>query len=113
MFVPKGVAIYCKASDETIGEMRIHYAGFVHPGFGMNRTDNLPGTQLTFEVRGHQVNANLIDGEKMANIVFYRMSRSFAEMNKSYNDQKLKLSNIFQDWPKKLKMDNEGNVDPI
>jgi dCTP deaminase len=112
MFVPKGIAIYCKASDETIGEMRIHYAGFVHPGFGMNRTDHLRGTQLTFEVRGHQVDANLIDGEKMANIIFYRMSRSFAEMNKSYNDQKLKLSNIFQDWPERLKIDHEGNVEP-
>lgn len=112
MFVPKGVAIYCKASDETIGEMRIHYAGFVHPGFGMNREDGHRGTQLTFEVRGHQVNANLIDGEKMANIVFYRMSRSFAEMNKSYNEQKLKLSNIFQDWPSELRMDKDGNVEP-
>lgn len=29
-----GVAVYCRPSDETIGEMRIHYAGFVHPGFG-------------------------------------------------------------------------------
>ena len=27
--VPRGIAIYCRASDETIGEMRIHYAGFV------------------------------------------------------------------------------------
>jgi dCTP deaminase len=24
--VPAGIAIYCRASDETIGEMRIHYA---------------------------------------------------------------------------------------
>jgi len=24
--VPKGVCIYCRASDETMGEMRIHYA---------------------------------------------------------------------------------------
>ena len=113
LYVPKGIAIYCKASDETIGEMRIHYAGFVHPGFGMKRGDGLRGTPLIFEVRGHQVNANLKDGEKMANLIFYRMSRGiFAEMNKSYNDQNLKLSNVFKEWPKKLKIDSDGNVQP-
>ena len=37
--VPKGIAIYCRASDETMGEMRIHYAGFVHPYFGCYRED--------------------------------------------------------------------------
>lgn len=50
--LPSGVAVYCKPSDETIGEMRIHYAGFVHPWFGMNREDGEEGTPLIFEVRG-------------------------------------------------------------
>jgi dCTP deaminase len=115
LYVPNGVAIYCRASDETIGEMRIHYAGFVHPGFGMDRKDRLRGTPLIFEVRGHEVNAKLRDGEKMANIIFYRMSsqdNESLETNKSYNDQNLKLSNIFADWPKRLTMDHEGNVEP-
>jgi dCTP deaminase len=39
LYVPKGIAIYCRASDETMGEMRIHYAGFVHPYFGLFRED--------------------------------------------------------------------------
>jgi dCTP deaminase len=52
--VPPGIAVYCRASDETIGEMRIHYAGFVHPWWGLRRTDNTKGTPLIFEVRGHQ-----------------------------------------------------------
>jgi dCTP deaminase len=34
IWVPSGIAIYCRASDETTGGMRIHYAGFVHPHFG-------------------------------------------------------------------------------
>ena len=34
--LPGGIAVYCRAIDETIGEMRIHYAGFVHPFFGKN-----------------------------------------------------------------------------
>jgi len=28
LHLPSGVAAYCRAIDETIGEMRIHYAGF-------------------------------------------------------------------------------------
>jgi hypothetical protein len=54
LYVPKGIAIYCRASDETMGEMRIHYAGFVHPYFGLFREDGKQGTPLIFEVRGHQ-----------------------------------------------------------
>jgi dCTP deaminase len=73
--VPSGIAIYCRASDETIGEMRIHYAGFVHPHFGATRTDDELGTPLIFEVRGHQVDVSLSHGERMANLTLYRMSK--------------------------------------
>lgn len=72
--IPPGVAVYCRATDETIGEMRIHYAGFVHPYFGMDRDDRQIGTPLIFEVRGHDVAISLRDKEKMANLIFYRMS---------------------------------------
>ena len=37
--VPANIAVYCRAIDEAVGEMRIHYAGFVHPRFGLNRED--------------------------------------------------------------------------
>ena len=104
--VPPGIAVYCRAIDETIGEMRIHYAGFVHPLFGRRRRDNTKGTPLIFEVRGHQVNVSLADGERMANLTFYRMSRD-APVGKSrpapYEDQILDLSKFFADWPKKLR----------
>jgi len=100
LWVPKGVAIYCKASDETIGEMRIHYAGFAHPGFGSDAEDKMVRTPLIFEVRGHQVDANLMDGEKMANIVLYRMSDYPEKLDHAYSHQSLKLSNIFMDWTK-------------
>lgn len=119
--VPKGVAIYCRASDETIGEMRIHYAGFVHPLFGLLRTDGVKGTPLIFEVRGHQVQVSLADNEKMANLIFYRMSEdaqpSEQEMQKEkgagYQNQDLKLSNFFNDWPKKVKRNNDGTIEAI
>lgn len=72
--LPNGIAVYCRAIDETIGEMRIHYAGFVHPFFGRERDDRQTGTPLIFEVRGHDVKVTLTDGEKMAKLTFYRMS---------------------------------------
>jgi deoxycytidine triphosphate deaminase len=57
-----------------------------------------------FEVRGHQVNVRLADGERMANLTFYRMSKDAPEPEPSpYEDQILKLSKFFQDWPDRLK----------
>lgn len=126
--VPEGIAIYCRASDETLGEMRIHYAGFVHPIFGKYKTKGTQGTPLMFEVRGHQVNVSLVDGEKLANLKFYRMSKDYVLTEKekkeveqhdkaneetSYNEQDLQLSNILAEWPPKLRrIDDVGTVEP-
>ena len=124
--LPEGIAVYCKAIDETIGEMRIHYAGFVHPFFGLNRTDDKEGTPLIFEVRVHDTFVSLQDKEKLARLIFYRMSQDAKDKpkknakdkksentkkksakqkfkNSSYNDQELKLSDFFKQWPNKLK----------
>lgn len=95
--VPPGIAVYCRAIDESIGEMRIHYAGFVHPGFGFERDDGAPGTPLIFEVRGHDVDANIRHGEKLANLIFYRMSED-CRGSSAYDKQTLKLSKFFADW---------------
>jgi dCTP deaminase len=96
-----GVAVYCRATDETIGEMRIHYAGFVHPFFGRERTDGNIGTPLIFEVRGHDLRVILNDGEKMAQLEFYRMSEDCDPEKKEddkYKEQTLQLSNFFAEW---------------
>jgi dCTP deaminase len=102
--LPAGIAVYCRAIDETIGEMRIHYAGFVHPWFGRNRKDNNIGTPLIFEVRGHDVEVLLTDSEKMARLSFYRMSEACVKPEQSerdYGDQTLALSHFFSDWNSK------------
>jgi len=100
-------AVYCKAIDETIGEMRIHYAGFVHPFFGTldkdknQRSDDQPGTPLIFEVRGHSAKVNLNDGEILAKLIFYRMSepaKADDDDPTKYSEQTLKLSSLFKDW---------------
>ena len=111
--VPSGIAVYCRASDETIGEMRIHYAGFVHPWFGRKRPDGQKGTPLIFEVRGHQVNVNLTHGEKMAKLIFYRMSQDAAPEMSEYGSQTLKLSKFFDEWPNKLKGNSDGAVEAV
>jgi dCTP deaminase len=121
LHVPKGIAIYCRASDETMGEMRIHYAGFVHPFFGLYRKDNSQGTPLIFEVRGHQVPVSLGHGEKLASLVFYRMSEDPADLTddqikdeaKDYGSQDLKLSTRFAEWPKHIKLNDDGTVEAV
>jgi dCTP deaminase len=98
--LPPGVAVYCRAMDETIGELRIHYAGFVHPFFGYNRDDGKPGTPLIFEIRGHNVQVNLTENEILARLIFYRMSLNADKPNKpdKYDKQVLQLSKIFKEW---------------
>lgn len=103
--LPKGVAVYCEAMNEIMGEMRIHYAGFAHPYFGMNRSDAKEGTPLIFEVRGHNVKVNLTDGEKLAKMNYYRMSEDCENDEKGsdvetnpYNNQELQLSKVFKVW---------------
>lgn len=121
--LPGSVAVYCRASDEKIGEMRIHYAGFVHPFFGTDREDGIVGTPLIFEVRGHDVDVSLHHGEKMAQLVFYRMSAIPDKISKQpsvqeapgrcerpYNEQTLQLSKLFADWPQKIEVSNDGTV---
>jgi len=95
--LPGGIAVYCRAIDETIGEMRIHYAGFVHPTFGFGEPGQ--GTPLIFEVRGHDVEVLLSDGERMAHLTFYRMSADCeGKEDSAYGNQTLKLSKFFKPW---------------
>ena len=97
--IPAGIAVYIRAIDETLGEMRIHYAGFAHPWFGRNRDDEL-GTPIIFEVRGHDVPAVLLNGEKMARLTFYRMSDTAKKPTQSaYDAQELQLSSFLQSFP--------------
>ncbi|HEA64670.1 MAG TPA: hypothetical protein ENI02_00800 [Candidatus Aminicenantes bacterium] len=106
--LPEGIAVYCRAIDEAIGEMRIHYAGFAHPFFGKDRKDKKEGTPLIFEIRGHNINVNLVDDERLARLVFYRMSKDCKkpepedckkdDEQDDYNEQELRLSKFFRHW---------------
>jgi dCTP deaminase len=97
--LPKSVSIYCQAVTETLGELRIHYAGFVHPLFGQGRADD-SGAPLIFEVRGHNIKTILRHGETLAKLEYYWMSQDAIEekSDSTYNDQELTLSKIFKKW---------------
>lgn len=103
--LPRDVAVYAQAVSEQLGELRIHYAGFVHPGFGFYREDGR-GAPVIFEVRGHNVKTFLRDGETLARIQFYKMSEPYdyspedieKERESGYTNQELKLSKYFEDW---------------
>lgn len=95
--LPPSIAVYCKAMDESLGEMRIHYAGFVHPFFGYKREDGMSGTPLIFEVRGHDLIINLNHREKLAKLLFYRMSEEpEKKKEEKYDTQSLTLSKFFR-----------------
>lgn len=106
--LPEDIAVHAQAVTETLGELRIHYAGFIHPNFGSSNKDR-KGTPIIFEVSGYNVKTFLRDGEVLAKMKFYRMSEPYKLMNeeereeeKGYKRQELKLSNYFRDWNSSL-----------
>jgi hypothetical protein len=69
---------------------------------------------LIFEVRGHDVNVSLGDGEPLAKLLFYRMSENAKpnDDDRDYNDQILELSKYFDKWPDKQQIhkNSDGTV---
>lgn len=98
--LPEDIAVTGMAYSESLGELRIHYAGFAHPWFGADREDKKIGTPLIFEVRAHSFPVVLRHGEIFAKINFYKMGKSIPNEDKEpepsdYTNQELKLSNYF------------------
>lgn len=95
--IPSHFAVECQAYSESLGDIRIHYAGFAHPFFGDSREN---GTPLIFEVRGHNMDTILRNGDPLAKVYFWKMShRAIAgKIDTEYNNQELKLSGCFKEW---------------
>lgn len=86
--------------DPTIGEFRIHYAGFFDPGFGYGAGD-INGTRAVLEVRSHEVPFILEDGQVVASLIFEKLLERpravYGEgIGSSYQRQGLKLSKHFR-----------------
>ena len=87
--------------DPSVGEFRVHYAGFFDPGFGSAETDSV-GARGVLEVRSHETPFLLEDGQTVARLVFQpltaRPRRLYGEDGSHYQRQGLKLSKHFRAW---------------
>jgi dCTP deaminase len=99
--VPAHLAVECVAYTESLGDIRIHYAGFAHPFFGFEQGEKEVnnGTPLIFEVRGHSLDTYFRDHDALAKVYFRRMSNAATpDEAQIYNKQELQLSGCFKEW---------------
>jgi dCTP deaminase len=89
--------------DPSIGEFRVHYAGFFDPGFGYGLSDVL-GTLAVLEVRAHEVPILIEHGQIVGRLVYSPMVARpdkiyGVQIGSSYQMQGLALSKQFKRWP--------------
>ncbi len=98
--VPPDHAAEMLAYDTSIGEFRVHYAGFFDPGFGHAELQ-AEGTRAVLEVRSHEVPFVVEDGQRVGRLIYERLigrpDRLYgAEIGSSYQHQGLRLSKHFK-----------------
>lgn len=96
--VPPHYAADLVPYDVSVGELRIHYAGFFDPGFGFNAPGG--GTPAVLEVRAHDVPALVEDGQPIGRLVFEPLTDATnslygQDLGSNYANQGLKLSKYF------------------
>jgi dCTP deaminase len=100
--VPPHVAAEMVAYDTTVGEFRVHYAGFFDPGFGCDETGGA-GTRAVLEVRSHEVPFLIEDGQIVGRLTYERLSAPpdtlYGQGVGSYQKQGLQLAKHFKPWP--------------
>jgi dCTP deaminase len=87
--------------DPSVGEFRVHYAGFFDPGFGTDEAHG-KGSRGVLEVRSHETPFILEDGQTVARLVYEpltaRPDRLYGDLGSHYQRQGLKLSKHFRIW---------------
>ena len=88
------------AYDPSVGEFRIHYAGFFDPGFGYS-LDEGKGTHAVLEVRSHEVPFVIEDGQLVGRLEYERLIEPShkiygTSIGSSYQCQGLSLSKQFR-----------------
>lgn len=87
--------------DPSVGEFRVHYAGFFDPGFGTDEAHG-KGSKGVLEVRSHETPFILEDGQTVARLVYEPLtekpSRLYGDLGSHYQRQGLKLSKHFRVW---------------
>jgi dCTP deaminase len=98
--IPPDHAAEMVAYDPSVGEFRIHYAGFFDPGFGYGN-DDIKGTPAVLEVRSHEIPFLLEDGQVVGRLIYERLLEPpekiyGVEIGSSYQCQGLSLSKQFK-----------------
>jgi len=98
--VPPTHAAEMMPFNPLVGEFRVHYAGFMDPGFGHAAAGGA-GARVVLEVRSHKVPFVLEDGQVIGRLVYERMSEVpevlyGAGLKSNYQAQGLKLSKHFR-----------------
>lgn len=101
--VPPSFAAEMVPYDPSLGELRVHYAGFFDPGFGYGLSD-IPGTRAVLEVRAHEVPVLMEDQQVIGRLVYSRMMGTPAKIygtsiGSSYQRQNFMLSKQFKVVP--------------
>ncbi|HEY5648048.1 MAG TPA: 2'-deoxycytidine 5'-triphosphate deaminase, partial [Nitrospiria bacterium] len=98
--IPADYAAEMVAYDPSVGEFRIHYAGFFDPGFGYGN-NNIKGTRAVLEVRSHEVPFLLGDGQVVGRLIYETLRDTPKKIygttiGSSYQGQGLSLSKQFK-----------------
>jgi dCTP deaminase len=100
--IPPTHAAEMVAYDPSIGEFRIHYAGFFDPGFGYGSND-INGTCAVLEVRSHEVPFLVEDGQVVGRLIYEQLLAKSdkiygVNIGSSYQSQGLALSKHFKNF---------------
>lgn len=100
--VPLDYAAEMVAHDPSMGEFRVHYAGFFDPGFGYgSKKGEICGTKAVLEVRAYEVPILLEDNDVVGRLHYYPMAAVpdkvyGTAIGSSYQQQGLALSKQFK-----------------
>lgn len=98
--IPNSHAASMVPYDPSVGEFRIHYAGFFDPGFGYG-ANNLKGARAVLEVRSHDVPFMIEHGQDVGRLIYERLLNEpekiyGVNIGSNYQSQGLKLSKQFK-----------------
>ena len=94
--IPNNLAGEMRAYDTSIGDFRVHYAGFFDPGFGDTK-----GSYAVLEVKTNELPFMIEDGQTIARIKYEKLNKKSSiiygsKIKSNYQNQKLALSKHFK-----------------
>lgn len=100
--VPANQAAEMIAYDTDVGELRVHYAGFFDPGFGIGAAGG-SGSRGVLEVRTHEVPFLIETGQIIGSLVFEALTELpeqlyGQDLSSNYQGQNLKLAKQFKSF---------------